>query len=148
MSGRGARRALVACAVGSAMVVATGCGLGQSRNGSPESESSPGAAPSAETTTAAPSSSFDLLYVDPQAPPCATVWVAGTQLPEDYEWCVGDDGQPVAGTRIGSCEVVTHRNELYAVPGFQIKVASGSMAQDPGYRAELTSCKRSSKPAN
>lgn len=95
-------------------------------------------------STSAPTSgtTYDLRFVSPTASACNVTWAPGAVLPEDYEWCADDDGAPVAGVRIGSCEVVTHRNEMYAVPGGRIAVAAGQLHLDPQFTALLTSCKR------
>lgn len=109
----------------------------------------PSATPSNATSTpeAQSGSDIELRFVNPTAPACSLVWVAGQRLPVSYEWCVGDDGAPVAGPRIGSCEVVSYAGTLYAVPGYRIRVAQGAMAQDPAFQRMLTSCKRDPQPA-
>lgn len=89
-----------------------------------------------------PESKFELRYVRKSAPPCAATWIAGARLPVNYEWCVGDSGSPVAGVRMGSCEVVSYESRLYGVPGYQIRAVRGTMTTDPGYLRELTDCKR------
>lgn len=103
----------------------------------------------ASTTSPAPADEqreVDLRYVSPQTASCTQVWSVGAVLPEDYEWCQDDEGNAVAGVRIGSCEVVVHGNELYAVPGRRITAIVGSPAQDSAYADSLTACKRSPYP--
>ena len=104
--------------------------------------STPQAAP-AGTPAAEPN---ELRYVSSTAAPCASVWVAGAVLPTNYEWCVGEDGVPVSGVRIGSCEVIAYRNEMYAVPGRAIQAGAGALQLDPQFLASLTSCKRRPAP--
>ena len=109
-----------------------------------------------ETTTAAAASGtptatqtprpVDLRFVSPTAQVCSAVWVAGSLLPENYEWCADDDGSPVAGVRIGSCEVITFRNEMFAVPGRRIQTVAGVIFQDQSYLHALTACKRKPFP--
>lgn len=107
----------------------------------------PSAAPTAaESIEAQPTSQFELRFVNPTAPPCASVWAPGQRLPVNYEWCVADDGTPIAGPRIGSCEVVTYDNQYYAIPGYRIRTANGVMSQDRAYQRALTSCKRDPAP--
>ncbi|MBM9461433.1 hypothetical protein JK386_16135 [Nocardioides sp. zg-536] len=96
----------------------------------------------APSATASAGFDFDLLYVDSNAPACDSIWRIGSLLPQDYEWCADAEGNPVAGVRIGSCEVVTYNNQFYAIPGRQIEAASGVITSDPRYLAALTSCKR------
>ncbi len=89
----------------------------------------------------------DLVFVRKSAPPCAAVWTPGRRLDKDYEWCADEAGSAVAGVRIGACEVITFQNQLYAVPGYRIRVATAPIASDPRYLRELTSCKRTPVPA-
>lgn len=103
-----------------------------------ESLPSPGTA----TTAAASGMAYDLRFVASSAAACSVVWTPGAVLPETYEWCSDEEGEPVAGVRIGSCEVITHRNEMYAVPGERISASLGEISQDPQFVALLTSCKR------
>lgn len=96
----------------------------------------------AEGTPAATSPEHDLRFVSPTAPACTVAWTAGATLPENYEWCSDEEGNPVAGVRIGSCEVVIHAGEMYAVPGERITAAIGPLAHDPQFTDMLTACKR------
>lgn len=84
----------------------------------------------------------DLRYVTSSAAACDQVWNVGALLPADYEWCQDSEGEPVAGVRIGSCEVVVHGNELYASPGRRIRAVIGTTTQDREYVQSLTACKR------
>lgn len=84
----------------------------------------------------------DLRYVTSTAAACDQVWSVGALLPTDYEWCQDSEGEPVAGVRIGSCEVVVHGNELYATPGRRIRAVLGTTTQDRDYVQSLTACKR------
>lgn len=110
-----------------------------------DGDDQPSAAPSS-APTAEPTSQFELRFVNPTAPPCTAVWAVGRRLPVKYEWCVADDGTPVAGPRIGSCEVVTHEDTLYGVPGYRIRQANGVLSQDRAFRRALTACKRDPAP--
>ena len=102
----------------------------------------------AETSTSSEiQREVDLRYVSPTASPCTAVWAVGTVLPSGYEWCADTDGTPVAGVRIGSCEVVVHQNEAYAVPGRVITPVMGPIASDRAFLTALTSCKRRPAPA-
>lgn len=85
---------------------------------------------------------YDLRFVSPSAASCSVIWTPGAELPEDYEWCSDEDGDPVAGVRIGSCEVVTYHNEMFAVPGGKISTSLGEIHLDPRFTDLLTSCKR------
>ncbi|MFC6153639.1 hypothetical protein [Nocardioides yefusunii] len=96
-------------------------------------------AASEPTPVTAPS---PLQYVTSDAPACTVVWSPGALLAKDYEWCRDADGAPVAGVRIGSCEVVTHLNQMYAVPGHPIMAALGDINLDTQFAQLLTSCKR------
>lgn len=83
---------------------------------------------------------FALLYVRADAQACANVWAAGVRLPANYEWCSDDKGEPVAGVRMGSCEVVAFDNRLYAVPGTRIRQVRGEITSDQRYLRALTTC--------
>lgn len=85
---------------------------------------------------------FSLLYVQPTAAACSSVWVPGAVLPRRYEWCADENGDPVAGVRIGSCEVVTYQNQMWGIPGRRIRTVGNGLLGDPGYTGALTSCKR------
>lgn len=98
-----------------------------------------GAVPTTPPTRA---STHELRYVNPDAPACSVVWSPGAMLAVNYEWCRDEDGEPVAGVRIGSCEVVTHHNQMYAVPGQRIMAAIGEIHLDQQFAQLLTSCKR------
>lgn len=103
------------------------------------------ASTSAPTTEGSPTPTapeHDLRFVSQSAPACGITWVPGATLPENYEWCSDEAGDPVAGVRIGSCEVVTHAGEMYAVPGGRITAALGPLARDPQFTTMLTGCKR------
>ena len=121
---------------------ATGCATASS------TQSAPTETTTVQPTTAATPSAEpnELRYVSSTAAPCSSVWVYGAILPPTYEWCVGEDGQPVAGVRIGSCEVIAYRNEMYAVPGRAVVAAMGPLQLDAQFLASLTSCKRRPAP--
>lgn len=130
-----------------------------------QDESDPSPSPDASSTTTSQSdpsvapppnnssreeldpSKLDLLYVRTTAPDCVQVWSPGAQLPANYQWC-SDEGDPVAGVRIGPCEVVVHKDEMYAIPGREIaSVTAGDISQDQGFLRARTSCKRRPAPA-
>ena len=137
----GARPALVALGAAVLGLVGTGCAP-VTNDAAPATTSEP--AVPAPTPSAKPN---ELRYVSSSAAPCASVWVSGAVLPADYEWCIGDDGAQVSGVRIGSCEVIAYRNEMYAVPGRPVMTSMGALQLDPQFLASLTSCKRRPAPA-
>lgn len=85
---------------------------------------------------------YELMHVQQTASPCALVWAVGNVLPADYQWCADQNNQPVAGVRVGPCEVVTHNRTMYAVPGRTIAGVVGTLDRDPTYLDLLTACKR------
>lgn len=112
----------------------------------PAAEETTTTTPSEAPTTTATPTPVDLRFVSPTAASCSSVWIAGSVLPAAYEWCADDDGSPVAGVRIGSCEVVTFRNQMFAVPGRRISTVAGVIFQDQNYLHALTACKRKPFP--
>lgn len=129
---------------------ATGCSLPIERAApTPTPEVTAEAVPAGtDTSTVAPTEgpAYDLRFVNPSAASCSVVWTPGAELPEDYEWCSDEEGDPVAGVRIGSCEVVTFRGGMFAVPGGKISTSLGEIHLDPRFTDLLTSCKR--RPAH
>jgi hypothetical protein len=121
----------------------------------PEETAASSATPTAQSTVApAPNNStrqkldpskFDLMYVRTTAPECGSVWMVGANLPGNYQWC-SDQGEPVAGVRIGPCEVIVYDEQFYAIPGRRITAANGDIAQDPAFARARTSCKRNPAP--
>lgn len=127
-----ARSSFAAAVVASMML--SGCsGSSASSSSGPDGAASPSVATSRE---------HDLRFVSPTAPACTVTWSPGATLPENYEWCSDEDGNPVAGVRIGSCEVITYNGEMYGVPGERISSVLGPLARDPQFTALLTACKR------
>lgn len=131
-------RLATALAVG-AVALLVGC--------SAPAEQAPAAQETTTTQSATPSATqtttpVDLRFVSPTASACSAVWIAGAVLPASYEWCADDDGSPLAGVRIGSCEVITFRNQMYAVPGRRIQTVTGVIYSDQNYLHALTACKR------
>lgn len=120
-------------------VLATGCSGDLSLFGDDDPTPVPVATDAPEESTAP---RFELRFVRANAPACANVWSPGRRLPVNYEWCTDADGGAVAGPRVGSCEVVSHEDRLYAVPGYRIRAANAGLADDPRFRRALTSCGR------
>lgn len=151
---RGRRAVGRGVTVGAALLALGGCGAVQWPGASPESDE-PTSAPASPTaaveqaadTTESPQL-FELQFVAQTAAPCSQVWVNGAVLPGDYEWCADEAGDPVAGVRAGSCEVVVYSNNMWAVPGHDIHVTAEEVSLDPGYVEALTSCKRRAVAAN
>lgn len=85
---------------------------------------------------------YDLMHVQQTAAPCASVWAVGNVLAEDYQWCADEESNPVAGIRVGPCEVVSYGRTMYAVPGRTIAAVAGSIDRDQAYLDLLTACKR------
>ena len=90
---------------------------------------------------------YERRFVRASAPACGSVWRQGRRLPVNYEWCTDKNGGAVAGPRIGSCEVVSYDERLYATPGYRIRAVVGDMSQDPRFHRALTACKRQVAPA-
>lgn len=109
--------------------------------GTPQPSTAAGEPTGTPVPVASPGS-FALRFVREQGPPCAQVWLAGSVLPANYEWCADEVGGPVAGVRIGSCEVVVYNDLMYAVPGRRIRSSPVDVNLDPSYRRALTACKR------
>lgn len=145
------RRGVIA---GAALLALGGCGAVQWPGASPEPEASTStpASPTADVASDADTPDtpevFALAFVAQTAAPCSQVWVRGADLPGDYEWCADAAGDPVAGVRAGSCEVVVYGNNMWAIPSHEIHVTEEEVSLDPGYVEALTSCKRRAVAAN
>ncbi|NYG59775.1 hypothetical protein BJ980_002698 [Nocardioides daedukensis] len=152
----GTPRLLAAGAVAAALLLTVG-GCSQPSSDSseqPAQQNGAAAAPAAPAaaqanTVATPATGLSKLqFVAQSAAPCTQVWIGGAQLPANYEWCSDQDGEPVAGVREGSCEVIVHGTTMWAIPGRQIHVTGTDVSLDPGYTDATRSCKRRAVAAN
>lgn len=118
------RRRVLAGALAPAFLVLASCGTAATQSAGPESSAS-----------TSPTPQLDL-------PACADVWVAGKQLPADYNGCQ-ENGAAADDVRT-SCAMgdalVQHGADLYASPGRQIRTAQGGFPADEAFQRIYDLC--------
>ena len=127
-------RLLAGAATLPVVLLATACG----GEDAPATADDP--APSASSSEAAPEPEPSGL------PDCATVWVAGQDLPRPYRGCVEGSGADasVIGPDSVFCSfgrpLVTHDGRFWALPGAEVHEVSGPLERDRDYLAARRSC--------
>ena len=127
------------------LLLATACGSDDPVRTAedPPSSEEPSEEPSGEPSESLPEpTSVGTSGTVSELPDCATVWVAGQDLPRPYRGCV-EDGAEVRPDSV-FCSfgrpLVTHADRFWALPGAEVHGTAGPLEQDRGYRRALRSC--------